>query len=153
MILATLVYLQQKGKTLMLLRNKKQNDFHKGKWNGLGGKMEPGESPDECAIREVEEESGYKIQNLKLAGLITEPLFDGKQDWHLFLYTSEDFEGEQIISDEGTLEWIPNEKIFDLNLWEGDRIFLKWILEKKFFSAKFIYKKKEFKDYSVNFYE
>jgi 8-oxo-dGTP diphosphatase len=154
MKLATLCYIidREKNVTLMLLRNKKENDFHEGKWNGLGGKFEPHETPEECVIREVEEESGLKISSPHLKGLITFPLFDGKDDWYVFLYTADKFEGDLINSNEGHLEWIPNDKILSLNLWEGDQIFIPWVLDGKFFSAKFDYDNKKLKNFSVNFY-
>ncbi len=136
----------------MLFRNKKENDYHEGKWNGLGGKFEFSESPEECAIREVREESGLIVKDLKLKGFITFPMFDGKDDWYVFLFVIDKFEGELINSPEGTLEWIPNEKLTELNLWEGDRIFIPWLFQEKFFSAKFNYKDGKFVDYSVNFY-
>lgn len=135
----------------MLHRIKKKNDIHEGKWNGLGGKMERGESPEECIIREVKEEAGLKI-NPVLRGIITEPEFDGKNDWIVFVYTAEDFQGELIECSEGQLEWIPDDKLFGLNLWEGDRLFLKWLLDGKFFSAKFNYKDGGFIGYSVSFH-
>ena len=152
MKLATLCYITDEYKTLMLYRNKKKNDYHEGKWNGLGGKFEPGESPEECAIREIKEESGLTVKNPEMNGFITYPLFDGKDDWYVFLFTFREFEGDLIDSPEGKLDWIPNEKIKELNLWDGDSIFLKWILQKKFFSAKFNYKDGEFIDYEVNFH-
>ncbi len=161
MILATLCYVIDKNKhqTLMLHRVKKKNDFHEGKWNGLGGKFDAGESPEDCVIREIKEESGLTIKRPRLHGFITFPNFDGKNDWHVFIYTTENFKGKIIDSNEGNLEWIPNEKLLDLNLWDGDKIFLNWVFNKKlsskknnFFSAKFNYENGKFKSYSVNFY-
>ncbi len=151
-ILATLLYVQRDGKTLMLYRNKKENDYHEGKWNGLGGKFEQGESAEECAIRELKEESGLIAKSLKMKGFITFPNFDGVNDWHVFIFTIDKFEGELIDSPEGKLEWIPNEKLTELNLWEGDKIFIPWLFQDKFFSAKFIYENKKFIDYEVSFY-
>jgi len=154
MKLATLCYIidREKNCTLMLHRIKKENDFHEGKWNGLGGKFELHETPEECVIREIEEESGLKISSPRLHGLITFPLFDGKEDWYVFLFTADKFEGELISSDEGHLEWIPNENLLSLNLWEGDQIFIPWLFGEKFFSAKFTYDNKKLTDYSVDFY-
>jgi 8-oxo-dGTP diphosphatase len=154
MKLATLCYIidREKKVTLMLHRITKENDIHEGKWNGLGGKFDPNETPEECVIREIMEESGLKIYSPKLRGFITFPLFDGKDDWYVFLFTADKFEGELINSNEGHLEWIPNDKILSLNLWEGDRIFIPWLYNEKFFSAKFVYKNKKLTDYSVNFY-
>jgi len=154
MKLATLCYLidRKKNSTLMIYRNKKENDYHKGKWNGLGGKFNPGESPEECAIREIQEESGLKVKSVTLKGFIAFPMFDGVDDWYVFLFTAEDFTGELIDSPEGKLEWIPNDKLTDINLWDGDKIFLPWLFEDKFFSAKFVYDKGKFIKYSVEFY-
>ena len=152
MKLATLCYLKNNDKTLMLYRNKKPGDTHKGKWNGLGGKVEPGETPEQCAIREVQEESGLTTINLKLHGVITFPMFDGMDDWYVFVFTITEFEGEMIESPEGELAWIPDEKLLELNLWDGDRIFPPWLKQDKFFSAKFTYVAKELIDWSVNFY-
>lgn len=152
MQLATLCYVIKDNKTLMLFRNKKPNDVHEGKWNGLGGKFEKGETPEECVIREVKEESGLMIKNPKLHGIITFPMFDGKKDWYVFMFTVKDFEGELIDSNEGKLEWIENEKLLDLNLWEGDKIFIPWLFQEKYFSAKFIYENKKLISHNVSFY-
>jgi 8-oxo-dGTP diphosphatase len=152
MKLATLCYVQHGGQTLMVHRVKKKNDMHQGKWNGLGGKLEPGESPEECAIREVWEESGLICRHPHLRGIITFPAFDEIDDWYTFLFTLDDFEGELIDSPEGVLGWIDDDALLDLNLWPGDRIFLPWIFEDRFFSAKFVYDKGEFQWYEVTFY-
>jgi len=152
MKLATLCYIKKDGKTLMLYRNKKENDYHEGKWNGIGGKFELGETPEECAVREIKEETGLSVTAPELKGMITFPLFDGKDDWYVFLFIVRNFSGELIDSPEGKLEWIPDNKITELNLWDGDRIFLEWLNQNKFFSAKFNYEGKNFKDYTVNFY-
>ena len=154
MKLATLCYVINKknNSTLMIHRVKKENDYHHGKWNGLGGKFEPGESPEECAIREIKEESGLTVKDIVMKGLITFPMFDGKEDWYVFLFVTDNFEGEIIDSNEGNLAWIPNEKLTKINLWEGDKIFIPWLFQDKFFSAKFNYKDGRFIDYKVNFY-
>ena len=152
MKISTLCYIQNEHQTLMLHRIKKENDIHQDKWNGLGGKLIAGESPEECVKREVLEESGLIIRKPKLHGVITFPKFDNVDDWMVFVYTVDHFEGSLIDSDEGVLEWIDNDQILNLNLWEGDKIFIPWLSQNKFFSAKFIYDKKELKDYDVNFY-
>ncbi len=149
---ATLCYIQQDEHTLMLHRVKKENDIHQDKWNGLGGKVESGESPEECLIREIKEESGLTLTSYRLAGLLTFPLFDGFNDWQVFLYQASEFTGDLIDSPEGKLEWVATDKLLDLNLWEGDKYFIKWMLEKSFFSAKFTYQNKKLIDYSVKFY-
>jgi len=151
MILATLCYLKNSGKTLMVYRNKKPNDIHQGKWNGLGGKFEAGESPEECVVREVREESGFRISNPKLHGLLMFPNFKGN-DWYVFVFTAHEFTGEMIDSPEGRLEWIPNEKLPSLNLWESDLIFFPWLEGMSFFSAKFIYVGDQMQHYEVKFH-
>ncbi len=152
MKLATLCYVMHENKTLMIHRIKKQNDFHEGKWNGLGGKFELGESPEDCVIREIKEEAGLTLFNPVMKGFITFPLFDGKDDWYVFLFTANNFTGELIDSPEGKLAWIDNDKLLDLNLWDGDKIFINWLFQEKYFSAKFNYKDGKFIDYTVNFY-
>jgi 8-oxo-dGTP diphosphatase len=155
MKLATLCYIIDKknNSTLMIHRIKKKNDVHQGKWNGLGGKFHVSESPEECVIREVEEESGLKISNPRMHGFITFPLFDGADDWYVFIFSASEFTGTLTVSSEGELKWIDNEKLLDLNLWEGDQIFLQWMLkEKRFFSGKFYYENGKLKDHLVNFY-
>lgn len=152
MKLATLCYVRQNGKTLMIHRVKKKNDMHQGKWNGLGGKLEAGETPEECAIREIYEESGLRARNIELKGLLTFPGFANEEDWYAFVFTVHDFEGELIDSPEGYLSWIDDNKLAELELWDGDRVFLKWLDNPGFFSAKFNYKDGQFIDYQVVFY-
>lgn len=154
MKLATLCYVKnlEAKTTLMLHRIKKQNDVHEGKWNGLGGKFERSETPEECVIREIKEESGLTIVDPKLKGFITFPLFDGVHDWYVFVFVADQFSGELIDSDEGKLEWIPDENLFELNLWDGDQIFMEWLVDDKFFSAKFFYENKKLVRYDVSFY-
>lgn len=151
---ATLCYVTNKktGHTLMLHRVKKLNDVHEGKWNGLGGKFEQGESPEECVIREVKEESGLEIKKPIMRGFITFPMFDGKKDWLVFIFTADSFNGEVIDSAEGNLVWVPKKELYALNLWEGDKIFLPWLEDDKFFSAKFVYENGRLKYHTVNFY-
>ncbi|MDT8718389.1 8-oxo-dGTP diphosphatase [Clostridium sp. 19966] len=153
MKLATSCYITKNNKTLMLHRIKKENDIHEGKWVGLGGKMEAGETPEECIIREVKEECGLTIKNPSLKGIITFPGFKNDEDWYVFLFTTSEFEGNIFdTSDEGELEWINNDEIFSLNLWEGDKLFMDWMLKYKFFSAKFIYKEGKLVDHSLIVY-
>jgi 8-oxo-dGTP diphosphatase len=140
MKLATLCYVRRAGKTLMVYRNKKPNDIHMGKWNGLGGKLEPGESPEECAVREVFEESGLHVNELTLKGFLTFPSFSSDEDWYAFVYLITDFSGSLINSPEGDLRWVDDNKLLDLNLWEGDRIFLPMLTNPGIFSGKFVYK-------------
>jgi len=152
MKMATLCYLMRDDEVLMLHRVKKQNDFHQGKWNGLGGKFEAGETPEECAKREIKEESGLDVKTLVPCGVITFPMFDMVEDWYAFVFTSNNFTGELIDSLEGDLHWKKRSELLKLNLWPGDKIFIPWILENKKFSAKFIYENKKFIDYRVDFY-
>jgi len=152
MIFATLCYVQSGDSTLMIHRVKKDNDMHLGKWNGLGGKLIPGESPEECAIREVYEESGLRVIDLKLKGILTFPKFQPGEDWYAFVFVIDQFEGELIDSPEGHLSWIKKENILDLNLWDGDRFFLPWLDEPGIFSAKFCYNQGILVDYEVKHY-
>ena len=149
---ATLCYIIKNNKVLMLHRVKKKNDIHKDKWNGLGGKMEKGESPTECVIREVYEESGLKITNPTLKGVITFPEFDGKNDWLVFVYIANNFTGDLIQSSEGVLEWIKKSELLSLPLWDGDKIFIPWLFEKNYFTAKFTYKNKKLINWTVEKY-
>ncbi|MFX0092674.1 MAG: NUDIX domain-containing protein [Candidatus Hodarchaeota archaeon] len=153
MKLATLCYIENDGKILMIHRVKKQNDVHEGKWNGLGGKFEAWETPEECAIREVKEESGFLMKNPTLKGLLTFPEFSKGEDWYVFVFKCTEIEGELIEPVEGNLEWIANEKLLELNLWEGDRYFIPWLERTGFFSAKFVYKDGKLLEHSVIFYE
>ena len=154
MKLATLCYVIDKKQNaiLMIHRVKKINDYHQGKWNGLGGKFEFGESPEDCAFREINEESGLIVKKLNLKGFITFPLFDGVEDWYVFLFTSDEFTGELIDSAEGNLEWIPIKDLTKINLWDGDKLFIPWLFEDKFFSAKFIYENGTYVSHEVSFY-
>lgn len=139
MKIATLCYVRHAGRTLMIHRIKKQDDMHQGKWNGLGGKLEPGESPEECAIREIFEESGLKVKNPLFKGFLTFPGFANEEDWYAFVFLANEFEGELIESAEGYLSWIPDEELLGLNLWEGDLIFIPWLDQPGLFSGKFTY--------------
>ena len=152
MSLTTLCYIKNEGKTLMLHRIKKHNDIHEGKWNGLGGHLEQGETPEECVIREVFEESGLTLKNPCLRGILTFPLFDGIEDEYTFLFTVTEFEGKLIDSPEGILEWIDDTRILELSLWEGDRIFLSWLEDGRFFSGKLVYKAGNLIEHNVVFY-
>jgi 8-oxo-dGTP diphosphatase len=136
----------------MLHRIKKKNDLHEGKYNGLGGKLEDGETPEECVIREVYEESGLMIKNPLFKGMLTFPMFDGKNDWIVFVFIAKRFSGKMINSREGDLVWIENHKLLDLNLWEGDKKFLKYIDSDKIFSGKFIYINGKLKSYKMKLY-
>ena len=147
--MSTLAYLKRDGKTLML---EKGRGYQIGKFNGLGGKFDKAETPEECVIREVREESGFVVKSMQLKGFITFPNFDGDNDWFVFIYVVDDFSGEMIASDEGKLHWIDDDKVIAQNIWPGDKVFLPWLAQSKIFSAKFNYKDGEFVDYEVVFY-
>jgi 8-oxo-dGTP diphosphatase len=151
MILATLCYIHHEGSTLMIHRTKRADDIHAGKWNGLGGKFEPGESPDECVLREVREESGLKLKSPRLHGLVMFPGFKGN-DWYVFIYTADKFSGDLTENEEGYLEWIPDAELEALPLWPSDHIFLPWLQGGKFFSAKFNYDGDKFLSHEVVFH-
>lgn len=152
-VVSTLCYVRSGTKTLMLHRIKKDNDVHQGKWNGLGGKIHPGETPEECVIREVKEEAGLDIRSPQLRGVMTFPLFKDNEDWLVFLFTASEFDGDLIECDEGKLEWVENNKLLDLHLWEGDRYFMEWLKQGKFFSAKFCYQDGRLQSHEVTFYD
>ena len=151
MILATLCYLHHDGHTLMLHRTKRADDIHAGKWNGLGGKFEPGESPEQCVTRKVREESGLEIQSPRLCGLLVFASFKG-DDWYVFVFTAQDFNGKLTENEEGYLKWIPDAELESLPLWPSDHLFLPWIRQDRFFSAKFVYAGDEMKSHIVTFH-
>lgn len=128
MIDCTLCYLERDGQYLMLLRNKKQRDVNAGKWIGVGGRREAGETPEACALREIREETGLTVRDLTARGVVNF-VSDAAEDERMFLYTARDFEGTLIDCDEGELHWIDREAVFGLPLWDGDRIFLQKLLD------------------------
>jgi 8-oxo-dGTP diphosphatase len=152
MKLATLCYVRRSARTLMIHRVKKANDIHEGKWNGLGGKLEPGESPEECAVREILEESGLRAISMRLKGFLTFPLFARNEDWYAFVFVVDEFDGELIDSPEGDLEWIDDEKLLTLNLWQGDRIFLPLLDQPGLFSAKIVYRESRLVSHALVIY-
>ncbi len=151
-VAATLCYVRSEGRTLMLHRNKKEGDVHRGKWNGLGGKLDAGESPEECVIREIREESGLIIIKPRLRGLLTFPAFKAGEDWLVFVYTAKRFEGSLGPCAEGDLEWVEDARLAELPLWEGDRIFLPWLEQERFFSGKFVYRDGRLVSHEAAFY-
>ncbi len=105
----------------------------------MGGHFEEGESPEECLLREVKEETGYTLTSFRFRGLVTFLSGDGVTEY-MSLFTADGFEGEPIPCDEGVLEWVPREKIPELNIWEGDKIFFRLLAEEiPFFSLKLVY--------------
>lgn len=145
--LTTLCYIEQENQYLMLYRNKKENDQSQDKWLGVGGKLEKGESPEECLLREVKEETGLTLTHYQFCGVITfvSDIYDGE---YMFLYTADQFTGELTRNcEEGELHWIPKSEIMKLPMWEGDRYFL----EKLVADEKDIHIKLEYKgDHLVN---
>lgn len=124
----TLCYIEKDGSYLMLLRNKKKNDLNEGKWIGVGGHVEPGETVEECLIREVQEETGVTLTQYEKIGTIYF-ISDRWENEVMHLFTASAYEG-QINSDcsEGTLKWIPREKVMELKMWPGDFYFMKRML-------------------------
>lgn len=150
MINCVLCYIEKDGKYLMLNRNKKKNDLNSGKWIGVGGKFESGESPDECLLREVKEETGYNLTSYRFRGVVTF-VSDIAPTEYMFLYTADGFEGEMTECDEGELHWIDKKKIFSLPLWEGDKVFLKYLFENRDrFFIKLVYKGDELVEVKEN---
>lgn len=123
MRLTTLCYIENRGRYLMMHRTKKDGDENAGKWIGVGGHMEEGESPDECILREIAEETGLKVCGLKLRGIITFILPDFGNEL-TFLYTASSESDSVPPCPEGEIAWIPVGEIDKLELWDGDRIFL-----------------------------
>ena len=145
----TLCYIEKDGKYLMLHRTKKENDLNKDKWIGVGGKFEDKESPEECAIREVKEETGLTLNSCKLRCIVTFVSNEWETEY-MYVFTSNDFTGEPTECNEGELEWIDKEKVRDLPTWEGDKIFLDRVLEDTpFFTAKVKYDGEKLVGYSV----
>ena len=135
----TLCYIIKDDSCLMLHRTKKENDENHDKWLGIGGKFEEGESPEDCALREIREETGFTALSYKYRGIVTFVSNEyGTEFMHLF--TVDGFEGEMIECDEGDLEWIKIEDMLKLPMWEGDRIFLNLLAsDEPFFSLKLVY--------------
>ena len=135
----SLVYLERNGCYLILHRTKKDHDENHDKWIGLGGKFEPDETPDDCALREVKEESGLTMTDFALRGLV---IFVSDV-WgleYMYLYTATKWTGQLVECDEGELVWLDKRELLGKNLWEGDRLFLKALEERKeFFIMKFRY--------------
>ena len=134
----TLCYLERDDAYLMLHRIKKQDDYNHDKWIGVGGKFERFESPEDCVCREVREETGLRLTDYRYCGIVTFVNGDWTEYMHLFHATG--FEGQLRECDEGVLEWIDKKKLYDLQQWEGDKIFLRLMdMRVPFFSLKLVY--------------
>lgn len=137
--LTTLCYIEKDGKYLMMHRVKKEHDINQDKWVGVGGHFEADESPEECLLREVKEETGLTLTGYRQRGIITF-ISDRWQTEYMFLYTASGFEGAMADCSEGTLEWVDKAAVYDLPVWEGDKIFFHLLEEgRPYFSLKLRY--------------
>ena len=140
MKMTTLCYLERGDEYLMLHRTKKENDENHDKWIGVGGKFEAGESPEDCMRREILEETGLTVTDYRYRGIVTF-VSNVYETEYMHLFTVTDWTGEARECDEGELAWIKKQKLFDLTMWQGDRIFLRLLQEDvPFFSLKLTYR-------------
>ncbi len=136
---STLIYIERGDEYLMLHRTKKENDLNHDKWIGVGGKFEPGEAPEDCALRETREETGLTLTHWRYRGIVTF-ISDLYETEYMHLFTADGFTGTPIECDEGELEWIRKSELLKLKLWEGDKIFLRLLdSDEPFFSLKLKY--------------
>lgn len=139
MKLTTLCYIEKDDCYLMLHRVKKENDANRDKWIGVGGKFEAGEMPEECLLREVQEETGLTLTKYRFRGIVTF-VSDEWETEYMHLFTADEYSGDLKACDEGELVWVPKAEIEQLNIWEGDKIFLRLLQENGgFFSLKLRY--------------
>lgn len=135
----SLCYIEREGSYLLLHRTKKVNDENHDKWIGVGGKFEEGESPEECMLREVKEETGLSLTRWRYRGIVTFV----SDEWggeYMHLFTADGFTGQLKDCDEGELEWVEKERLLSLPIWEGDKIFLRLLQsDAPFFSLKLCY--------------
>lgn len=137
--MTTLCYVEKEDAYLMLHRVSKKQDVNKDKWIGIGGHFEEGESPEDCLLREAYEETGLTLTSWRFRGMVTFTQ-EGYGAEYMCLYTADGFSGELKDCDEGILEWVKKEELLKLNLWEGDKIFLRLLNENApFFSLKLSY--------------
>lgn len=148
----TLCYIKKDDKYLMLHRIKKENDLNHDKWIGVGGKFEKDETPEECLLREVYEETGLTLTEYRLRAVITF-ISDEWETEYMYLFTATAFEGELTECNEGRLEWVPIDRVAGLHLWEGDRIFLRLMNEYDgFFTLKLRYEGNVLAEYHTKLY-
>lgn len=150
-MITTLCYMERNNQLLMLYRNKKEQDVNKGKWIGVGGKLEAKETPMEAVLREIKEETGYTARGCEFRGLVIFN-YNHNPSEYMHLYTCKDFSGEMLPCDEGELRWVDRDEVLQLNLWQGDRIFLE-LLQKDcpFFYLTLNYRDDELLGHSLEF--
>lgn len=147
---STLCYIYKDDECLMLHRTKKENDQSHDKWLGIGGKFEDKESPEDCALREIKEETGLTVTDYRYRGIVTF-VSDEWETEYMHLFTADGFTGNIIECDEGDLEWVKKKDVIKLPMWEGDRIFLDLIeRDDHFFSLKLVYKGDRLMDAVLN---
>ena len=148
--MTVLCYIKKEDSYLMLHRIKREHDINKDMWIGVGGHFEEGESPEECLLREVKEETGLQLEHFQFKGMVTFQMETGFTEY-MCLYEADSFYGELIECEEGALSWVPMDKLLDLNLWEGDYIFLDLMqTNTNFFSLKLVYDHKTLKQAILN---
>lgn len=136
---STLIYVERGDEYLMLHRTKKENDLNHDKWIGIGGKFEENESPEDCMLREAQEETGLTLTSWRYRGIVTF-LSDTWETEYMHLFTADQWTGSLRECDEGDLEWIKKRELLSLKLWEGDKIFLRLLdTDESFFSLKLKY--------------
>ncbi len=149
MLNTTLCHIEKDGAYLMLHRIKKENDLNKDKWVGIGGKFEEDETPDECLLREAYEETGLKLTDYRLRGIVTF-LSDRYEGEYMYLYSATGFEGKIKECDEGTLEWVKIEDVMKLPMWEGDKYFFEELQKDRgFFTMKLRYEGEKLAEWSM----
>lgn len=153
MTTTTLCYIENDNKYLMLHRVKKKNDMNEGKWIGVGGHVESQETPEECLVREVKEETGLTLTSYKFRGLVT--FINSESESELMcVFTADGYTGELIECNEGELCWIDKARVSELPAWEGDKVFLDLLLsgEERFFSVKLQYEGDKLFETKINLY-